>query len=153
VKFEETLFGTKPFDPYRSTEGNDNREFNEWLRAQGAYARRCLDALPGRQPLYERIRDLGLHTGAIADLEIAGGRAFYLMTAPVAQLPVLMVRDAFGQRVLVDPTKMGTADQHASLNSFAPSNDGSLLAYDVSERRGLRDPRARCATPLVGQPR
>src|SRR6516225_7954466 len=74
VNVEETLFGTKLSDPYRWMEGNDNREFDEWLRAQGAHARRYLDALPGRRPLLERIRDLGLHTSAISDLQIAGGR-------------------------------------------------------------------------------
>jgi prolyl oligopeptidase len=45
-----------------------------------------------------------------------------------------MVRDPDGkERLLVDPATRGVAGTHAAVNSFAPSPDGSLLAYDLSQ--------------------
>ncbi|HWE23102.1 MAG TPA: hypothetical protein VG496_04095, partial [Myxococcales bacterium] len=128
----DRIFGIEVADPYRWMEGNENDEFTAWLRAQGAYARSYLDSLPGRDKLFGRIRELGLGTAGISDAQTAGGRAFYLLTAPGAQLPALMMHDANGERMLIDPAKLGRENQHASVNSFAASPDGALVAYDLA---------------------
>jgi len=128
----DTIFRIELSDPYRWMEGAQNPEFEAWLRAHGAYARSYLDSLPGREKLFTRIRELGLGTAVISKVLVAGGRAFYLFTAPGAQLPVLRVHDGRGERTLVDPARLGRDQQHASINGFAASPDGSLVAYDLS---------------------
>ncbi|HEX4353429.1 MAG TPA: prolyl oligopeptidase family serine peptidase, partial [Polyangiales bacterium] len=132
VDVVENLFGHEVSDPYRWMEGDDNAELNNWLRAQGDYARKQLAQLPERASLLQRIRALGLGTSAVDDLQIAGERIFYQRLDVDAQLPKLIVRDAGGERVLVDPEKLSRGEQHASINSFSPSPDGALLAYDLA---------------------
>ncbi|HTJ40491.1 MAG TPA: prolyl oligopeptidase family serine peptidase [Kofleriaceae bacterium] len=128
----ETLFGVEVHDPYRWMEGDPNAERDAWLRGQGARARAYLDALPGRAALFDRIRELGLGTGAITSVQLAGGRTFYELTAPGAQLPVLRVRDDRGDRTLIDPSTLGSAEHHASLNSYSVSPDGAYVAVDIA---------------------
>jgi prolyl oligopeptidase len=129
----ETKFGITTVDPYRWMEGNDNAELTTWLRSQGECARRHLGHLPQREPLFKRLRELGLGTTAKGDMTLAGGRAFFTETAAGEQLPKLVVRDANGkERVLVDPQKLGSGDGHASINAFSPSPDGKRIAYDLA---------------------
>jgi prolyl oligopeptidase len=133
VDVVETLFGVKIADPYRWMEGGDNAELTTWLRGQGDYARRWLARIPGRDALYQRVRELGLSTSAAVGMQLAGGRAFYQHLDAGAQLPTLMVRDADGrERVLVDPAALGSGDSHASVNAFSPSPDGAKIAYDLA---------------------
>jgi prolyl oligopeptidase len=119
VDVVETLFGLRIADPYRWMEGNENPELDAWLRAQGAHTAGYLALLPGRDALFQRIRSLGLGTSGARDLQLAGGRSFYMRIAAGEQLPKLVVRDAAGER-------------HASVNSYAPSPDGALLAFDLA---------------------
>ena len=134
VPVVDTLFGVTVGDPYRWMEGADNTETNEWLRAQGRYTREFIDRLPGRRKLYDRVRALGLSYGNPSGVQLAGGRAFYEWLGAGEQLPKLMVREPDGTtRLLVDPAKMGAdTSTHASLNSYSPSPDGSLIACDLA---------------------
>ena len=132
VDVVDTLFGLRIADPYRWMEGNENPELDAWLRAQGAQTAGYLARLPGRDALFQRIRSLGLGTSGARDLQLAGGRTFYMRIAAGEQLSKLVVRDAAGERVLVNPATLGQGDRHASVNSYAPSPDGALLAYDLS---------------------
>ncbi len=130
----ETLFGVLVADPYRWMEGDRNRELNDWLRAQGAYTSAYLARLPGHEALLARIRELGLSYGFPNGVQLAGGRIFLYELAPGDQLPKLMLRERDGKaRVLVDPATRGSKGTHASINNFAPSPDGSLVAYLISE--------------------
>jgi prolyl oligopeptidase len=133
VSVTETTFGMQVSDPYRWMEGNDNAELTSWLRAQGAYTSAWLARIPSRDALLHRVRELGLASSSSFGVQLAGGRMFYRHVAPGEQLPKLMVRDAnTPERVLVDPAGLGTGGSHASINAFAPSPDGALLAYDVA---------------------
>lgn len=129
----DTKFGITAPDPYRWMEGNENAELTTWLRAQGECTQRLLAGIPGREPLFKRLRDLGLGTSAAHAMHVAGGRAFFQEVGAGEQLPKLVVREADGkQRVLVDPAKLGQGDKHASVNEFSPSPDGTLVAYDLA---------------------
>jgi prolyl oligopeptidase len=134
VDVVDDLFDTKVADPYRWMEGGSNPELSGWLQGQGAYTQAFLAGVPGRDALLARIRELGLSYGVPSGVQVAGGRAFYMYLGAGEQLPKLMVREPEGkERVLVDPATRGHEGTHASVNSFAPSPDGSLLAYDLSE--------------------
>ena len=130
----ETLFGVLVADPYRWMEGDRNKETDDWLRAQGAHTRAWLARLQGHDALLARIRELGLGHGFPRRVQLAGGRIFHYELAPGDQLPKLMLREPDGKaRVLVDPATRGSRGTHASINNFAPSPNGSLVGYLISE--------------------
>ena len=92
-----------------------------------------LGRIAGRDALFKHLRDLGLGTTTQYGMELAGGRAFYQRLGAGEQLGKLVVREPDGsERVLADPAKLGQGDQLASVNAFAPSPDGKLVAYDVA---------------------
>jgi prolyl oligopeptidase len=130
----ENRFGIELPDPYRWMESGE-AEVAAWLRAQGEYSAHYLSALPGRDELFRRIRELGLGTSSISGLQLGGGSLFYEYVAPGEQLPRLMVRRADGkERLLVDPLTLGERGTHASINSYSSSPDGKLVAFNVSQR-------------------
>ena len=54
-------------------EGQDNAEFKAWLVGQGAWATKQL-AIPGRDALRERVRELGLGVASVGGVQIASAR-------------------------------------------------------------------------------
>ena len=50
--------GTAVADPYRWLEDIDSPETRAWVAAQGMLSRRFLDAIPGRESMTRRLRDL-----------------------------------------------------------------------------------------------
>jgi prolyl oligopeptidase len=134
VDVVEDVFGRRVADPYRWMEGTPNEEFTTWLRAQGAFAAKRLAALPRRDALHARIRELGLGSSGVGEPQIAGGRTFFFATGANEQLAKLVVREPDGtKRVLADPTVLGAGtNTHYSINGFAPSPDGSLVAYNLA---------------------
>src|SRR4051812_4293046 len=50
--------GMKIADPYRYFEDFKSPEVQAWVRAQGEYAEKTLHAIPGRDKLLERVREL-----------------------------------------------------------------------------------------------
>ena len=59
----DEYFGTKVEDPYRSLEDLENRDVQQWMRAQADWARQQLDAIPGRDQLLERILEWRIESG------------------------------------------------------------------------------------------
>ena len=106
----DDYFGTKITDPYRWMESEPQPEFNAYLHAENDHARAVLARIPGRDALAHAIK------------RDAGG-----------QIARLYVRDAQGrERLLVDPQRVASGHAHAEIDQFAPSDDGSLVAYGVS---------------------
>lgn len=54
----DDYFGTKVTDPYRWMEDMKNPELLDWMKAQNAYTRQTLEAIPGRQKLLDRLTEL-----------------------------------------------------------------------------------------------
>lgn len=127
----ETAFGRPSADPYRWMERWRGEELQTWLRAQAAYSRAYLDALPNRRRLRERIGALGGALPKISGLFLAGERCFYLRRDPDASQARLVVRCRPDDReqTLVDPTYYDSA---AAIDWYMPSWDGAYLAYGIS---------------------
>ncbi len=129
----DDYFGTRITDPYRWMESEPKPQFPDYLHAENDYARAVLARIPGRDAL---AREEGAVSGLAArvrTVQLAGGRLFYLKRDAGAQIDRLVVADAAGhETVLVDPSSLGTAGKHAEIDQFAPSMDGSLVAYGVS---------------------
>jgi prolyl oligopeptidase len=131
----DDYFGTKVVDPYRWLENTTDAEVIAWMKAQNDYTREQLARIPGRDQLLERIKSLDNAGAAVADLQVWGGRFFYLKTEPGSDNRKLCVRDGVSapERVLVDPEKIVNADgKHSSIDFFGPSPDGKYVAYGIS---------------------
>ncbi|HTL32122.1 MAG TPA: prolyl oligopeptidase family serine peptidase [Kofleriaceae bacterium] len=130
-------FGLEVADPYRWMEGGENAERTAWLKAQGEYAAKQLAALPMRDKLYARIKELGSGVTAVFDVQLGGKRIFHNVFPANAQLAKLAVREPDGTtRILVDPEQLSTAEEHVSLNAYSASPDGTLVAYVISKGGG-----------------
>src|SRR4029077_3815010 len=72
----EVLHGLKITDPYRWLEDQDSPRTREWLVAQREYTRWYLDAIPGRDCIRKRIREL-LDVETHDSIQKAGQRYFF----------------------------------------------------------------------------
>jgi prolyl oligopeptidase len=54
----EVFHGIPVIDPYRWLEDQSSAQTRAWLEAQAEYARAYLNAIPGRQRIHQRIREL-----------------------------------------------------------------------------------------------
>src|SRR5579862_269076 len=128
VDAADDAFGLHLPDPYRWMEGKDNAEFSTWLKAQGAYGRAQLDALPRLAYWRERLAKVA-KAGTVNRLQRPmGGRVFFLRLQQGKE-GVFMVRDPDGhERVLFDP---GAGAATASVTEYSASPDGRLVAVNV----------------------
>jgi len=135
----DTHFGVTIDDPYRWME-DESPEFQSWVDGQAAYARELLDALPGRDALLSRIRELRGTTTQRFGFVHANGRAFLFRQEPDRPVPVLVTAAGDGlddriDRVLLDPADFddGGSGPHSSLDWFVPSPDGRYVACGISQ--------------------
>jgi prolyl oligopeptidase len=130
----ETLWGKQVTDNYRYMEALDPSTV-VWIKAQGAYARSMLDAIPPRAALQAKIAaftgSLGLTQGYVN----YAGRAFYEERTPGSDNFDLVVRDKAGKRKIVDMAALRAAHGGTpyAINYFFVSPDGSKVAAGISE--------------------
>jgi prolyl oligopeptidase len=135
---EDTYFGTRLSDPYRYMEDLSAPEVQQWAHAQADYTRAVLDSIPGRAPLLARIAELeaSVQARVTSVRRLPGGLVFYEKRGANDNQFKLYVRRgmAGSERLLVDPEALAKASgsPHA-INFYAPSNDGRLVAYGMSE--------------------
>jgi prolyl oligopeptidase len=129
---KDNYFGDTVSDPYRWMENPKDPDWLPYLKAQNAHARAALDAIPGRSKLAARVQDLSGDTALTARVQRAGGKLFYQQRPAGADNFKLFVREHGHTRVLVDPTAMGGATGHVSLDWWKASPDGAHVAYGVS---------------------
>jgi len=124
-------FGLTLPDPYRWMEGQDNAEFNDWLKAQGAQARARLDTLPSLPAWQQRLKQASAATRINRSQKLAGGRVFFVR-AEGSNPGTLMVREADGREgVLLDPASLASGQGPVSITEYSPSPDGRLVAVDL----------------------
>jgi prolyl oligopeptidase len=142
VDVVDVVHGVAVPDPYRWLEADDDPEVLTWVAAQNARTEEALGALTGRSAWHERLAAL-IALPSSMGAEIAGDRLFSLERGADQEQYVLCVRDgassvsvsvsgASAPRALVDPADRA-ADAAVSLDWFAPSNDGALVAFGLSE--------------------
>jgi prolyl oligopeptidase len=128
----EELHGHQVADPYRYLEDVTDERTIAWSAAQDdlyAAQRATWNAREGF-----RARLSALHAvGEISAPVFRGDRAFGLRRDPDQEHAVLRVTEADGTtRVLLDPISIDPTGT-TTLDTFAPSPDGRLLAYVLSE--------------------
>ena len=130
----ETLWGRQVTDNYRYMESLDPSTL-AWMKAQGAYARSTLDAIPARKELRAKIAAFTGSFGLTQGYVNRGGRAFYEERRPGADDFDLVVSDAAGKRAIVDVAALRAAHggRPYAINYFFASPDGSKVAAGLSE--------------------
>ncbi|RZS89819.1 prolyl oligopeptidase [Motilibacter rhizosphaerae] len=119
-------------DPYRWLEDAADAAVEAWSSEQDALVRAHLDGLPGRDRVRARLREL-LGAGSVSAPALRGERRFSMRRTAEQELSVLWVREADGsERVLLDPIALDPSGL-TTLDSWQPSKEGHLLAYQLSE--------------------
>jgi prolyl oligopeptidase len=133
VDAADVLHGERIPAPYRWLEDGDTPETRAWTEAQNALTEGYLARAPGRPAIRRRLDEL-LAIGAISVPSPAHGRYFYQRREGRQNQPVLYVRVGVdgADRPAVDPNALDPAGTTA-LDWYYPSDDGSLLAYGLSE--------------------
>jgi prolyl oligopeptidase len=127
----DTLHGVAVPDPYRWLEDASRDDVRAWVDAQDAFARRHLDALPGRDALVQRLREL-FYYDALGAPAHRKGRYFWSRKHADKEKTVVYWRqgEQGEAKVLFDPNAW-SADGSVSLGGYWPSWDGKVVAYNV----------------------
>lgn len=129
----DTLHGVDVPDPYRWLEDPDAPETRTWIDAQNALTQDWLGAIDARTDIRARLEQLWNHE-KVGVPETEGGRTFYTRNDGLQSHSVLYWAagpDAEPQ-VLLDPNTL-SEDGTVSLGGWAVSEDGTRLAYAVSD--------------------
>ena len=133
----DAYHGVKVVDQYRWLEDWSNPETQVWSDGQNAYARKYLDALPGRTALREQIRLLLSNQSAdFRSLSINAGILFALRYQPPKEQPFLVtlasVNDPNSARIILDPVQLDPTGGTA-IDFYVPSHDGKYVAVSLSK--------------------
>ena len=129
----DDLHGHPVADPYRWLEDPADRRTIAWSTAQDALFADFQVSWPGRSGLHERITEL-VGSGVISVPVWRGERHFQIRRTAAQEHAVLIVVDPDGtERTLIDPMAID-ASGTTTLDSWQPSKEGHLLAYQLSER-------------------
>jgi prolyl oligopeptidase len=128
----DDLHGRPVPDPYRWLEDKDDERTLAWGAAQDE----LMDAERARWTATDRFREHItelLQGGFVSPPCRRGERTFFMRRTGDQQFPVLWTIDPDGsERVLIDPIALDP-DGLTTLDSWQPSKEGDLLAYQLSE--------------------
>jgi prolyl oligopeptidase len=128
----EILHGIEITDPYRWLEDQNSPRTRKWLEEQAEYTRVYFAAIPDREAIRTRVRELLAVKEVISEPWNLGDRYFFLKRQEGREQPVIVMRDGlFGpETVLVDPAQRGSGNSIA-VSIVTISADGRFLAYSV----------------------
>jgi len=120
-------------DPYRWLEDGTSTEVQAWVKAQNALTRSVLDALPERERLRQRFRELYDIERVGAPLR-RGQRYFWSQKDVGREKDAVFYRSGKNgeKKPLLDPNTWST-DGSVSLGSYSVSWDGRLVTYQVKK--------------------
>lgn len=120
-------------DPYRWLEDADSDETAAWVEAQNKVTQGYLEEIPERDALRERLTHLWDYE-RFGMPKIAGGRYFYSHNDGLQNQSELLVAESLQAepRLLLDPNTL-SEDATISLAGWSPSDDGTALAYGLSD--------------------
>ncbi|GAA1596236.1 prolyl oligopeptidase family serine peptidase [Kribbella sancticallisti] len=122
----DQLHGHAVPDPYRWLEDPTTPETQQWQAIQDQLWLNHAAGLPGRHKLRTRVKALS-SVGSVSAPQWRGDRCFVVRRSADQEHPVLYVDDA----VLLDPMRLDSTGL-TSLDSWQPSPDGNLLAFQIS---------------------
>ena len=128
----ETVHGITLTDEYRWMEDPANAsEMLAFVEAENARTRAMLDALPERAWFEQRLEALSSDIDRVSGYVQCGKIGLFRRIRPGEQIPKLYIRDAAGERVLLDPAVVG-GDPLSSFGAMEVSPDCRSVAVQVS---------------------
>jgi prolyl oligopeptidase len=129
----EIFHGVPVIDPYRWLEDQNAPRTREWIKQQSGYARAYLDAIPGRDGIRRRLREL-LDVETYDSVEKAGERYFFRKRLPGQEQPSLYMRQSQDgdDQLLIDPSQSGTGP-YTAVKPVRGSPSGRLLLYEIKQ--------------------
>ena len=128
----DTIYGQPVPDPYRWLEDAGSPQTQAWLRDQDELYDSYRAGLPGRDKLAARLTEL-LQAGEVSPPAWRGERQFYTRREPGQEHAVLYTAaPGEDERTLIDPMAIDPSGT-TTLDYWRPSQDGGLLAYQLSE--------------------
>lgn len=129
-----TLSGQTFEDPYLWLEDEKAPEVQAWMKAQDDHARHQLGALPERERLAARFKEL-FYVDSVSAPVKRGTRTFYMRRHADKEKAILYVREGDApERVLLDPNAWNGGT--TALGGWFPSWDGRKLAYKTNPNNG-----------------
>lgn len=128
----DDFHGTEVADPYRWLEDADSRETIAWVEAENRVTRKFIDAVPARESIEERMRELWDYP-KYGVPQRHGDRYFFTKNDGLQNQSVLYMVESLGgkPRTILDPNKL-SEDGTIALTNQAYNRDGTLLAYGLS---------------------
>ena len=130
--FSTTFFGEKITDPYRWLEDDKSAETAAWVKAQNEVTFAYLDKIPFRDALKKQLEDKWNYEKISAPFK-EGDYTYYYKNNGLQNQSVVYRKDASGKEdVFLDPNTF-SKDGTTSLADLSFTEDGSLVAYAISE--------------------
>ncbi|GAA4046368.1 prolyl oligopeptidase family serine peptidase [Flavobacterium chungnamense] len=128
----DTYFYTKVADPYRWLEDDRSEETGSWVKEQNRLTYDYLSKIPYRDALKSRLEKLWNYEKISAPFK-EGNFTYYYKNNGLQNQSVLYRKDAKGEEsVFLDPNTF-SKDGTSSLGGVNFSEDGSKVAYSISE--------------------
>ena len=128
----DTYFDTKVADPYRWLEDDRSEETGSWVKEQNRLTYDYLSKIPYRDALKSRLEKLWNYEKISAPFK-EGNFTYYYKNNGLQNQSVLYRKDAKGEEsVFLDPNTF-SKDGTSSLGGVNFSEDGSKVAYSISE--------------------
>ena len=129
----ENYFGQSVTDRYRWMEA-EGPQWQDYVRAQGAYTQAVLAKIPGRDRL---AADIAAYTGALAavmQVQLGGAKIFTERRPAGANTSKLYMRDTLSgtDQLLIDPDATAAAGGHNELDWWQVSPDGAYVVFGMS---------------------
>jgi prolyl oligopeptidase len=131
----DVYFGKEVADPYRWLEDDRSEETGQWVKAQNEVSQDYLAQIPYRDQINNRLTELWNYEKISAPF-IEGDYAYYYKNDGLQDQSVLYRykkdEDPSTAQVFLDPNNF-TDDGTISLGGMSFTEDGSLVAYSISE--------------------
>jgi prolyl oligopeptidase len=129
--------GVAVTEDYRWLENLDDAIVKEWVGKQDVYTRAYLDAVPFRDAVANKLKDLLQNCPVMySSLSESGGKLFALKDDPKKNQKSLVflksANDPASEQMVLDPNVLNPQGTTA-IDWFAPSDDGKLVAVCLSE--------------------
>jgi prolyl oligopeptidase len=119
-------------DPYRWLEDTEDSRTVAWSEAEDSLFAQTSATWPGQDHVRKRVGEL-VAAGMITAPVWRGDRQFVMRRTADQEHAVLLVIEADGtERILIDPMQVDPSGS-TTLDTWQPSKEGSLLAYQLSE--------------------
>ena len=128
----DEYFGTRVDDPYRWLEDDLSEETAEWVRAENEVTSAYLSEIPVREGLRTRLEELWNYEKIGAPFE-EGDYSYWYRNDGMQNHYVLYRKKGDGpEEIFLDPNGF-SEDGTTSLSGVSFTEDGSMIAYQISE--------------------